>query len=108
MRKFLLSLAAAAGIAGVLTASLAQPAAAASVPAAAPAVVTVTPAVAGPGDTADVQANVQKVYWVYVHPGYRVWRPGPVVVVHPYVGGWWWHGHYWYHRAWGAYGYRYW
>ncbi|HKM61846.1 MAG TPA: hypothetical protein VJY39_05085 [Acidisphaera sp.] len=103
MRKSLLSLAAAAGIAGAIAAPLPQPAAAASL-LPAPAVAAATPAIDGPGDT----ATVQKVWWYYYRPGYRVWRPGPVVVVHPYSGGWWYGGHYYYHRAWGGYGWRYW
>ena len=108
MRKSLLSLAAVAGLAGAVAAPLVTPTKAASL-APSPSVqasstASVTPAIAGPGET----ATVQKVYWVWVRPGYRVWRPGPAVVVRPAGPVWWWHGRYWYHRGWGPHGWNYW
>ncbi|HKM62546.1 MAG TPA: hypothetical protein VJY39_08665 [Acidisphaera sp.] len=111
MRNILLSVTVAAGIAGAFAASLPQPAQAASL----------LPAIAGPGDT----ANVQRVAWVWVG-SQRVWRADPVVVVHPVapvvvvrpiapvvvvhpaaVGVWSWHGRNWSHRDWRDGGWHY-
>jgi len=104
MRKALSFTVVAAGLAVAVATAMALPAEAASLLASigahgATTTTAVTPAI-NDGHRA---ATARKVHWGGVRDAYRVWRP--VVVAGP---GWWWHGHYWYHRAWGPYGWRYW